>query len=68
MSQQLRKDNKQRLKGLEIFEVKPVILGGNPNDLKNKVFLNRQQHFEAVRYWNKVIKELRQTDPSTSSG
>jgi hypothetical protein len=43
----------------EIFEVKPVILGGSPTDLANKVILNRQQHIEAVRYWDKIIRELR---------
>ena len=47
------------LRGKEIFEIKPVILGGDPNDEKNKVVLSRDQHKEAVRYWNRVIRDLR---------
>jgi hypothetical protein len=37
----------------------PVILGGDPVDPKNKTWLTRQQHIEAVRYWNRVIRHLR---------
>jgi hypothetical protein len=47
------------LRGKEIFEIKPIVLGGSPTELSNKVFLTRAQHIEAVRYWNKIIKELR---------
>lgn len=45
--------------GKEIFEIQPVILGGSPTDPENKVALTRKQHIEAVRYWNKLIKDLR---------
>ena len=45
--------------GMELFEISPVILGGDPVDPKNKVWLTRQQHFEAVRYWNRIIQKLR---------
>ena len=45
--------------GMELFEIRPVILGGDPVDPNNKMWLTRQQHFEAVRYWNQVIKEMR---------
>jgi hypothetical protein len=45
---------------MELFEITPVILGGDPVDPKNKTWLTRQQHFEAVRYWNRVIHELRE--------
>lgn len=47
--------------GKEIFEIHPVILGGNPTDPENKVVLDRQQRIEAVRYWNQVIRDLRNT-------
>jgi hypothetical protein len=43
---------------MEIFEVQPVILGGSPTDPKNKTFLTREQHFAAVRYWNRIVKDL----------
>ena len=46
--------------GMELFEVKPIILGGDPVDPQNKTWLTRQQHFEAVRYWNQIINELRE--------
>lgn len=45
--------------GMELFEVTPIILGGDAVDPSNKTWLTRQQHIEAVRYWNRVIKELR---------
>lgn len=54
----LRKATSERLAGMEIFEITPVILGGSPTDPENKTVLTRQQHIEAVRYWNKVVKEL----------
>ena len=52
----------------EIFEVQPVILGGSPTDPANKVILNRQQHIEAVRYWNRVLKELRKSRGRSGAG
>lgn len=48
-----------RLRGLELFEITPILVGGSPIDPQNKIWLTRQQHFEAVRYWNEIIKELR---------
>lgn len=47
-----------RHRGLELFDVTPVILGGDGTDPQNKAWLNREQHIQAVRYWNGVIKEL----------
>jgi len=44
---------------MELAEITPVILGGDPTDPKNKVWLTRQQHIEAVRYWNAAIKKVR---------
>ncbi len=46
--------------GMEIFEIKPIILGGSPTDPANKMVLNRENHIGAVVYWNKVIEKLRQ--------
>jgi hypothetical protein len=46
-------------RGKELFEIKPVILGGSPVDPANKVWLSRQQHIAAVRHWNRIIKSLR---------
>jgi hypothetical protein len=51
--------DRQHLAGKEIYEIKPVILGGSPTDPANKTTLTRQQHIEAVCYWNKMILELR---------
>jgi hypothetical protein len=53
--------NSSRPKGMELFEITPIMLGGDPVDPMNKTWLTREQHFEAVRYWNKVIRELRQS-------
>lgn len=54
-----RQRDRERLAGKEIFEIKPVMLGGSPTDPANKTALTRQQHIEAVRYWNKIISDLR---------
>lgn len=56
---EVRRRDGERLAGKEIFEIKPVILGGSPTDPANKTVLTRQQHIEAVRYWNKLIGDLR---------
>jgi hypothetical protein len=45
--------------GMEIIEVQPVVLGGSPTDPKNKSALSRKRHIEAVRYWNKIISDIR---------
>jgi hypothetical protein len=55
----LRKVESSPFAGKEIFEIKPVILGGNPNDSANKIILTRDEHIEAVKYWNKLIKDLK---------
>ena len=54
-----RRRGRDRLSGKEIFDILPVLLGGNPTDPANKAELTRQQHIEAVRYWNRVISDLR---------
>jgi hypothetical protein len=53
-----RRQNKE-LWGKEIWDIKPVILGGSPTDPANKTVLTREQHIEAVRYWNRIIQDLR---------
>jgi hypothetical protein len=54
-------------RGKEIFEIKPVILGGSPTDPVNKIFLSREEHIQAVVYWNRIIKELRESAGPTLS-
>jgi hypothetical protein len=44
---------------MELFFLKPIILGGDPTAAENVTYLNRQQHIEAVRYWNRIISDLR---------
>jgi hypothetical protein len=50
---------KSRPVGMELFDVKPVLVGGDPRDSKNKAWLTRRQHIDAVRYWNRIIAEMR---------
>ncbi len=45
--------------GKEIFEIKPVMLGGSATDPANKTLLTREQHIDAVRYWNGVVRDLK---------
>jgi hypothetical protein len=47
------------LRGMEIFEVHPVILGGNPDDAANKIVLTRAEHIELVTYWNRTVRDLK---------
>lgn len=49
----------KQYKGKEIFNIKPIILGGDPLDPANKTILNRGDHINAVNFWNKIIKGLR---------
>jgi hypothetical protein len=53
-----RRQDKDLL-GKEIWEITPIILGGSPTDTANKTVLTREQHIQAVRYWNKIIADLR---------
>ncbi len=55
----LRKVRSSPYAGKEIFEIKPVILGGSPTDPANKVILTRGEHIRAVQYWNNLIRDLR---------
>jgi hypothetical protein len=55
----IRRQDPTSFKGMEIFEVRPVILGGSPTDPRNKTALTRKQHIEAVRYWNRIISNMR---------
>ena len=48
-----------RPRGMELVEIKPIIVGGDPIDPQNKAWVTRQQHFELVRFWNRVIGDLR---------
>lgn len=41
--------------GLELCELTPVLLGGEPLDTKNKIWLTRDRHFEFVRFWNRIV-------------
>ncbi len=59
MNEDARKSQASQYAGMEIFEIKPVILGGSPTDPENKIALTRQQHIQAVNYWNRVIYDLR---------
>ena len=53
--------------GKEIFDIKPLVLGGDPLDPENKTILTRAEHIEAVRYWNRVIADLREQERGRSA-
>ena len=48
-----------RPRNMELVEITPVIVGGDPTDPQNKTWITRQQHFEMVRFWNRVISDHR---------
>ena len=59
----------KRPRGVELFFITPIILGGSPTSFNNKIFLDRLQHIQAVRYWNKIISDLRgETNESKCQG
>ncbi len=58
-SNNIRRSRPHECAGKEISEIQPVILGGSATDSSNKTILTRQQHIEAVRYWNNVIRDVR---------
>jgi hypothetical protein len=55
----IRSNNREETARKEVFEVYPVILGGDPTDPKNKTFLSREQHIQTVVYWNREIRRMR---------
>ncbi len=61
----MRTESRHENTGKEIFEIHPVVLGGSATDPTNKVALTREQHIAAVRYWNKVISDMREVKPCT---
>ncbi|ESW94997.1 hypothetical protein X769_30700 [Mesorhizobium sp. LSJC268A00] len=48
-----------RSKGMELFGIKPVAVGGDPVSMENKIWLTRQEHFQVVRFWNRTIEVQR---------
>ena len=67
----LTKEQRQRVQecaGKEIYEIKPIILGGSPTDPANKTLLDRKQHIQAVVYWNRVIRQLREQSTKGQNG
>jgi hypothetical protein len=60
MTQDEQQDPIVAPRGMELFEIQPIILGGSPTDPANKTWLTRSQHIEAVRWWNATLKRLRQ--------
>lgn len=44
--------------GLEVHEVHPICLGGDPVSPKNKAFVPPAKHAELAVYWNKVYARL----------
>ncbi len=56
---EIRSTNRGMTAGKEVFEIHPVILGGDPTDPNNKTLLSREQHIQAVVYWNREIKRMR---------
>lgn len=49
----------KRDQNVEICELHPTMLGGDPSDPKNKIILSRADHFRYVRYWNGVVGKAR---------
>jgi hypothetical protein len=59
VNESVRRARVNELAGKELFEIQPILLGGHPTDPSNKTVVNRQQHIQAVTYWNREIRRLR---------
>jgi hypothetical protein len=53
------RNRREGRRGMELFDILPVIAGGDPSNPRNKTWLTRRQHIEAVGYWNRVIRDPR---------
>ena len=59
MNESIKRARTNELAGKEVFEIQPIILGGHPTDPSNKTVLTRQEHIEAVTYWNRELRRLK---------
>jgi hypothetical protein len=57
-------DRRGGARDTEIFNVTPIILGGDPVAASNRTVLKREAHVQAVRYWNRIIADLRRRGPA----
>ena len=56
MNESIKRARTNELAGKEVFEIQPIILGGHPTDPSNKTVLTRQEHIQAVTYWNRELR------------
>jgi hypothetical protein len=40
--------------------IKPIIFGGDPSANENMAWLSLDQHVEAVKYWNRLYRDVKQ--------
>jgi len=50
--------------GLEVHEPHPVVLGGDPSDLKNKVLLRPPVHAQACVFFNRMVRSIGEQSPA----
>ncbi len=55
--------SRQAHPGGEIFEITPILLGGDPTDPANKAVLARADHVRAVAFWNSIIRQVPAPEP-----
>jgi ABC-type amino acid transport substrate-binding protein len=48
-----------RLMGKNVYEINPVILGGDPTDPSNKAIVTRDELIRIAKWWNPQIAEAR---------
>jgi hypothetical protein len=48
-----------RLMGMNVYEINPVILGGDPTDPSNKAIVTRHELIKIAMWWNPQIAEAR---------
>lgn len=57
-NRRLRNANKDAVEGMEVHEIKPVYLGGDPVDPGNKVLLTPSAHDQVHAFWTRVWRAL----------
>jgi hypothetical protein len=44
--------------GMEVYEITPIVFGGDPGSSANKIWLHASKHAEACGFWNKKYYEM----------
>jgi hypothetical protein len=56
----------ERFLGKIKWYVQPIVFGGDPNLEKNVIWVNHEQHAQAVKWWNDLYRSVRSRPSATA--